>query len=792
MNERLTSPSEGRIPASPATARSPGAGTLRLRVEGMDCPSCAAGITRALENVDGIEEVRVDVMGGRVQVRHDGSAHAFEPVASAIRGLGYAVREERIGRSTFHVDGLCCAHEIKQIEGALAGVPGVEQLHFDVMNARLIVEGSTAPAEVQRAIGAIGMIARVEGEKASAAPLWQRHGPAVMAALSALLLAVGLVLQWLSMPRALEVATLAGSTLAGGWFIAPRAFRAAMRGVLDMNVLMTLATIGAAVIGEWSEGASVMFLFAVAQRLEAYSMDRARNAIAALVQIAPSEGTVRRGGRELALPVSAIGLGDILIVRPGQRIPLDGVVTTGASSVNQAAITGESIPVDKSDGDDVFAGTVNAHGVLEVRVTKLVEDTTLARIVHAVEEAQASRAPSQGFVDRFARVYTPVVVLAAVMIAVVPPVLGLGTWETWFYRALAMLVIACPCALVISTPVSIVSGLAGAARAGVLIKGGMYLEHAATASVIAFDKTGTLTEGRPSLIAIRPFGATETEVLRLAAALEHNSEHPLARAVLQAAAERHVDVPAAQAFEALPGRGVRATVETRALYLGNERMCEGLGVGGDELSSALAELESAGQTAVVLTTSQQVLGVLAIADRVRADALQAVQALRAAGLRRIVMLTGDNEGTARAVAQQLSISEYRARLLPEEKVAAIRDLEASGERVVFVGDGVNDAPALAVASVGVAMGVAGTDVALETADVALMADDLSKLAVAIGFSRKTLRIIKQNIAFSLANKAVFLILALGGWATLWMAVASDMGASLVVILNGLRALRAER
>jgi Cd2+/Zn2+-exporting ATPase len=585
-----------------------------------------------------------------------------------------------------------------------------------------------------------------------------------------------------------EVALLALAAVSGGWFIAPRGLRAARSGVLDMNFLMTLATVGAAGIGEWSEGASVMFLFAVAQLLETYSMDRARNAIKALMDLSPAEANVRRNGRESVVPVSEVSIGDIVIVRPGQKIPLDGVVETGTSSVNQAPITGESVPVDKSPGAEVFAGSINEHGVLDICVTKLVEDTTLARIIHAVEEAQATRAPSQGFVDKFSTIYTPAVVAFAVFLIVVLPLIGLGSWSTWFYRALAMLVIACPCALVISTPVSIVSGLAGAAKAGILIKGGVHLENAGGATVVAFDKTGTLTEGRPSLVDITPLAADRRDVLRLAAALEQGSEHPLARAILTAATEQHIKPPTVSAFRALVGRGVTGTVEDRPLHLGNERLMNELGVLSPDVRRALEAVEQAGHTAVVLATADKTLGVLAIGDRIRTEAPLALQALRRLGIRKMLMLTGDNEGTARAVATRLNIDEYRAGLLPDDKVEVVRGLESRGERVVFVGDGVNDAPALAAATVGIAMGAAGTDVALETADIALMADDLSKLPIALQASRKTLRIIKQNIGFSLINKAVFIVLAVGGWATLWMAVASDMGASLVVIANGLRAL----
>ena len=765
------------------------ANVCELRVGGMDCPSCADDISRTLHRLEGVEDVRVDVVGGSVKVAYAEGKLARGDLHSAVRRLGYQVHDDEKRRHTFIVEGMDCADEVRQLEGKLGPLPGVTQLRFDLVGRKLTVEGTATVGEIQRAVKEIGMTARADGQATTPLAFWERRGRMMMAAVSGILLVAGLMTGWAGGPATVEVALLALSAVSGGWFIAPRGLRAARNGVLDMNVLMTLATVGAAGIGEWSEGASVMFLFAVAQLLETYSMDRARNAIKALMDLSPAEANVRRNGRESVVPVSEVSVGDFVVVRPGQKIPLDGVVEAGTSSVNQAPITGESVPVDKLPGAEVFAGSINEHGVLDIRVTKLVEDTTLARIIHAVEEAQATRAPSQGFVDRFATIYTPAVVAFAVFLVVVPPLIGLGSWSTWFYRALAMLVIACPCALVISTPVSIVSGLAGAAKAGILIKGGVHLENAGRATVVAFDKTGTLTEGRPSLVDITPLGADRRDVLRFGAALEQGSEHPLARAILGAAKEQHIELPTVSAFRALVGRGVTGTVEGRPLNLGNERLMNELGVLTPEVRRALEAVEQAGQTAVVLATAQEALGVLAIGDRLRPEAAQALQALRRLGIRKTVMLTGDNEGTARAVATRLHIDEYRAGLLPDDKAEVVRDLESRGERVVFVGDGINDAPALATATVGIAMGAAGTDVALETADIALMADDLSKLPIALQASRKTLRIIKQNIGLSLINKAVFIVLAVGGWATLWMAVASDMGASLVVIANGLRGLR---
>jgi Cd2+/Zn2+-exporting ATPase len=761
-----------------------------FEVGGMDCPSCADDIKRALGKLEGIEDVRVDVVGGKVRVAYADGKLARGDIAGAIRRVGYKVGDGETKKASFIVEGMDCADEVRQIEDKLGRLPGVTNLGFDLMNRRLKVEGAITSAEVQRAIKEIGMTARPEGEERQQLSFWERRGKLLMTLLSGIFLMLGITLEWFGATDYVSIPLLAVSTITGGWFIAPRGFRAARNLAPDMNFLMTVAAIGASAIGEWGEGASAMFLFAVAQLLESFSMDRARNAIKALMDLSPTEASVKRNEREEIVPVSEVLIDETIVVRPGQKIPLDGLVLTGRSAVNQAPITGESMPVDKEPGTEVFAGSINEQGVLEIRVTKLVEDTTLARIIHAVEEAQNSRAPSQTFVDHFSRTYTPAVVAFAVLIIVFPPLFGFGSFGEWFYRALAMLVIACPCALVISTPVSIVSGLAGAARGGVLIKGGAHLENAGKVTIVAFDKTGTLTKGKPAVTDVVPLDENDnTELLRLAAAVEQGSEHPLARAILAEAEKQNIELPTAADFEALTGRGARAVIEGRTIYLGNERLSREQKAWTPEAEMLLEMLEKEGKTSILVMTNTLPLGVIAVADEVRPEAKQAIAILKANGVRKVVMLTGDNRGTAEAVAGQIGIDEYHAELLPDDKVRIVRELEENGNRVAFVGDGVNDAPALATATVGLAMGAAGTDVALETADIALMSDDLSRLPFALRLSRKTLSIIKQNIWFSIAIKGVFLILAFFGLATLWMAVVSDMGASLLVIINGLRALK---
>ena len=793
------------IESRPDSSVPPGAdvrpAVCTLSVDGLDCGSCAESVSRSLRSLDGVEDVRADVVGGRVTVTYDHRRLGRDDLAGRIRDTGYAVRDEAAARTVFEVEGLCCATEARQIEERLASRPGVTRLAVDVVGRRVAVEGSLTAAEVEREIARLGMRARRVGVEAAPAPWWDRRGRLAMAVLAGVLWAGYLAADALLGSEGVAAGLAVGAMVAGGWYIVPRGLKAARNRSLDMNFLMTIAAIGALFIGEHGEAASAMFLFAVAQLLESYSMDRARNAIRGLMDLSPTVASVLRSGREERVSAAEVRVGETVRVRPGEKIAVDGEVLAGRTRVDQAPITGESIPVDKGPGDEVFAGTLNGDGALEVRSTRAPEDTTLARIIHAVEEAQATRAPSQAFVDRFARVYTPAVVAAGLLLAVVPPLLGAGDWGTWLYRALVLLVVACPCALVISTPVTIVSALAGAARRGILVKGGLHLENAGRACVVALDKTGTLTEGQPAVVEVLPFRGTDPiRLLTVAAAAEAHSEHPLARAIVRHAAERGLAVPAAADVTAVPGKGVRARVGGDQVLVGSERFFEEMGALGGGAREVLLRHEGEGRTAVLVGSAGRpgepptLLGALALSDRLRPEAADALRALHAAGIRRVVMLTGDNPGTARAVAAALGgagagLDEFRAGLLPQDKVDAVRELRRSHGAVVFVGDGVNDAPALATADVGVAMGSAGTDVALETADIALMSDDLSQLPVTLRLARRAEGIIRANIALSLLTKAAFIALAVTGHATLWMAVAADMGTSLLVILNGLRALR---
>lgn len=584
------------------------------------------------------------------------------------------------------------------------------------------------------------------------------------------------------------------SILIGGYRLFTTGLKNLFRLEFDMRTLMTIAVIGAAIIGEWGEGATVVILFAVSEVLESYSMDKARQSIRSLMDIAPKEALIRRGNKEFTVEVDDIRIGDILIVKPGQKIAMDGTVVKGLSSVNQAAITGESVPVSKTIDDEVFAGTLNEEGLLEVKVTKHVDETTIAKIIHLVEEAQAERAPSQAFVDRFAKYYTPVIMFISLLVAVLPPLLFDADWSKWIYQGLAVLVVGCPCALVISTPVSIVTAIGNAARNGVLIKGGIHLEEMGAIKAIAFDKTGTLTEGIPVVTDYLPQPNIDSnELLTIIAALENGSQHPLASAIMKKAEQENLlfHELAIEDFSSITGKGIQGRVNKQMYYVGSPILYDELLTNGipANLKVTITDLQNKGKTVMVVGTDSDILALLAVADEVRGNSRSVIQKLHSLGIQKTIMLTGDNKGTANAIGQQVGVSDIQADLLPQDKLTFIKELRNKYDRVAMVGDGVNDAPALAASTVGIAMGGAGTDTALETADIALMADDLGKLPFTVKLSRKALFIIKQNMIFSLGIKLIALLLVIPGWLTLWIAIFADMGATLIVTLNSLRLLR---
>jgi len=691
--------------------------------------------------------------------------------------------------AVFRVEGMDCHEEVVILERRLKPLTGVEAMTADVIGQRLHIQYDAAKlttADMVDAVGQTGMRMWLEHEepRASAPDVRARFWLTVGAGVA---LVAGLAITALERPLAAALCFVAGA-LVGGIYPARRAVTALRTRTVDINVLMVIAVAGALALGEWSEASSVVFLFALAQWLEARTLERARQAIRALVDLTPREAIVKRGGVEQRASVEAIAVGDVVVVRPGDKVPLDGTIVAGHSDVNEAPMTGESLPVDKEPGDEVYAGTINGRGSLELEVTRIGPDTRLARIIHLVEAAQSRRAPVQSFVDRFARIYTPAVIALAVLVAVVPPLIGGADAGTWLYRALVLLVISCPCALVISTPVSIVSALSAAARNGVLIKGGAHLERLASVRAVAFDKTGTLTRGEPAVADVIAVGsASPQDVLRFAAAVETRSEHPIARAIADRARLMGVDALEATGFMSVPGMGVEALVGGRAVVVGNDTLMTLRNIAAP---SEVESLHRDGHTLVFVAVDHVLLGAIAIADPMRETARETLELLRSHGIRHVAMLTGDHASSARVVAGALALDQYEAGLLPQQKHDRVVAMRKAHGAILMVGDGVNDAPALAAADVGVAMGAAGSDAALETADIALMSDELLKIPYALRLARATLFNVKTNVIVSLVLKAAFLVLAITGSATLWMAVLADTGASVIVVANALRLLRA--
>ena len=718
------------------------------------------------------------------------------------------------GRS-FRVNGLDCADEVAILSKVVGPeVGGSEHLAFDVINGRMtILEGAKPLGDdkIIKIVGSTGMSAKMwnaESAEADQAEHFARQR--LFTGLSGGLWAAGFLYHIVetgaggalrlfsghgetSMPL-IEMGLFLLAVVFGAWLVAPKAWSAARRLSPDMNLLMIVAVAGAIGLGEFFEAATVAFFFALSLTLESWSVGRARNAVSALLDLAPPTARViRADGSEADVPAAEVAIGDRFVVRGGDRIPLDGEVTEGRGDVDQAPITGESALVAKETGDEVYAGTINGDGTMTVRATKAAGDTVLSKIIRMVGDAHSRRAEVEQWVTKFARIYTPIVMVLAVLIAVVPPLLFTGAWNYWFYNALVLLVIACPCALVISTPVSIVASLAASARNGVLIKGGAYVEAPSRLTALAMDKTGTITMGEPEVAGLHPFGDTaERDLLSVAVALEARSSHPLARAILARGERDGLKQSVATDTKTVPGRGVEGSWEGQSVWLGSDRFAIEKGLGDTIPRDLLERIEGAGSTLVAVGSGDRLLGLIELRDRIRPDAKGVVARLHAQGVKKIIMLTGDNERTARAVAAEVGIDEVRAELLPEDKVTAIEDLVANYDVVAMIGDGVNDAPAMARAHFAIAMGAVGSDAAIETADIALMTDDIAKVPWLVGHSRRTMNIIHQNIGIALATKALFVGLTAFGMATMWGAIAADVGVSLLVVANALRLLRAKK
>ncbi len=697
-------------------------------------------------------------------------------------------------RTAIRIMQMDCPTEEALIRKKFSRMPHVRSMEFNLMQRVLtVVHAPEALDSILAALRSLDFTPELADAGADAAPTAAPHAspkPWWPLALAGVVAAGSEAAGWLGAPAWLPAGLAILAILSCGLTTYKKGWLAIRNGNLNINALMSIAVTGALILRQWPEAAMVMVLFTIAELIEAKSLDRARNAIQGLMQLTPEQASVQQlDGSWRSMDLKAIALGAVARVKPGERIALDGEIVTGRSSVDQAPITGESLPVDKAVGDAVFAGTINQTGSFDYRVTAAASNTTLARIIHAVEEAQGTKAPTQRFVDQFARVYTPIVFAVALAVAVVPPLLFDGSWQAWVYKALVMLVIACPCALVISTPVTIVSGLAAAARKGILIKGGAYLEQGRKLTRLALDKTGTLTHGKPVQTEFDILA--EVDALRcrtLAASLAGRSDHPVSMAIATAAKAYGLTHITVDAFEALAGRGVRGEIDGVPYWLGNHRLIEELGRCSASLEARLDALESQGKTVVMLVDAERVLALFAVADTVKETSRAAIAELQRLGVS-TAMLTGDNPHTAAAIAQQVGIDEARGNQLPEDKLNAVANWSSDGATVGMVGDGINDAPALARADIGFAMGAMGTDTAIETADVALMDDDLRKIPSFIRLSKATHSVLVQNITLALGIKSVFLVLAVTGLGTMWMAVFADVGASLLVVANGLRLLR---
>lgn len=701
---------------------------------------------------------------------------------------------EKMTEKTYRIEGLSCTNCAGKFEKNVKQLPGVTSATVNFGASKISVEGQTTIEELEEAGAFENLIIRDDqenDEQVRSKESFIKRNIALIISLGFILVAVISQLS-LGEDHLLTKALYILAIIIGGFDLFKEGFSDLIKLDFSMESLMTIAIIGAAFIGEWAEGSIVVILFAISEALERFSMDKARQSIRSLMDIAPKEALIRRNNVEQLVSVDKIDIDDIMIIKPGQKIAMDGLVINGHSSVNQAAITGESVPVEKQLDDEVFAGTLNEEGVLEVKVTKKVTDTTIAKIIHLVEEAQGERAPAQAFVDKFAKYYTPFIIIMALLIVVVPPLFFGGDWNKWLYQGLSILVVGCPCSLVISTPVSIVSAIGNAAKNGVLVKGGVYLEEIGHLRAIAFDKTGTLTKGKP---VVTDFIATSSETdinyLSIISSLESLSQHPLASAILNEADKTNVDYKSIQIedFQSITGKGLTGIHQNIRYYIGSPKLFSASVIEETAVKVQYRQFQEQGKTAMYFGTDEQILGVIAVADEVRDSSAAVISELHKLSIEHTIMLTGDNTKTVESIGKQLGVTEIKGDLMPQEKLDSIKALRTTYNKVAMVGDGINDAPALAASTVGIAMGGAGTDTALETADVALMGDDLQKLPFIVRLSRQTLKVIKQNITFSLGIKLLALLLVIPGWLTLWIAIVADMGATLLVTLNGLRLMK---
>ncbi|MCL6472122.1 MAG: cadmium-translocating P-type ATPase [Firmicutes bacterium] len=766
-----------------------------IHIAGLDCPDCALKVEKAIRKMPGIKGVSVSFSAANLHIEYDQSLTDREAILSTVKYFGYEIEAgDNLRKTVFFIKGLDCPDCSKKLEAKISSLKGVEYALLTYETGKLIVnhhEDLVPSSMILKVIESIGYTADIEGAfkaELSRRSFWLSDKRALTTIISAIPLSLAMFLQFVFGESIINTALLATTVAIAGYRPARSAVSSIRSFIFDMNVLMTVAVIGAMFLHQWEEAATVMFLFAFGTMLEAYTMDRTRHAIRSLLEIAPNSATVKMGEGTRVVSIEDVRIGDIVIVKPGESIPVDGRIVDGSSSVNQSAITGESLPVPKQVGDTVYAGTFNHEGYIEIEVTRESKDTTLSHIIHLIEDAQSKKVNSQRFIDKFSRYYTPAVIATALAVAIVPPIFGFPL-TAWLYRALVLLVIACPCALVLSTPVAVAAAIGAASRNGVLIKGGSYLEAAGQVSTIIFDKTGTLTTGQPAVTDIVSLnGYTEKEIVQIVSSIESRSAHPLAKAVLDYAKDRDLEPLEISEFLSMPGLGLKADIGGKSFYVGNPKLFAQLNIRDPEVESLGYAMQQEGKTVFILGTNEKLLGIIAVADKLRIDARRTVKLLRDIGISDIFMLTGDNKSTAKEIASQVGISEYKADLLPEDKVRSIEAISRKYGKVAMVGDGVNDAPALSRADIGIAMGAIGSDIALETSDIALMADELANIPYTINLGRRALKIIKQNIISAIAIKFLFIVLGIAGTASLWMAVFADTGMAVLVILNGMRLL----
>lgn len=759
-----------------------------FKVTGMDCSSCAITIEKALRPLDDVTNPKVNFSTSKLSVGLK-SQSSINQVTQILKKLGYGIEENDSNQNytTFSIEGMDCGSCAKSIEKHLNNLPYVNdtQVSFSTGKMQIDFEGNQTK-NIEKEVSKIGYSATLQSSNKNNNTKWHLFSKPII---STLFLILGIVSSMVSLPIWLTNLMYIIAIVVSGIKPLKSGYYAIKSKSLDMNVLMSVAVIGAILIGEFFEGAIVVLLFTIGTLLQTISIDKTRNSIQSLMDITPTEANVVTERGIISKNLKNISVGEILLVKPGDRIPLDGTIIEGYSSLNQAPITGESIPVDKTINEETYAGSINENGTLKIRVSRLVKDTTLSKIIHMVEEAQENKAPTQAFIDRFSEIHTPIVFILALLVMVVPPIFSLGTWGEWFYKGLELLVIACPCALVISTPVAIVTGIGSAAKKGVLIKGGNHLETLGTLSALAFDKTGTLTEGRPKVSDIKTIESDKEMFLDIALSLEAYSTHPISNAIVDYVSQFKSITYDVTDFENIVGRGVKGKIDHNNIYAGNIKLIESINENIENYKDEIYSYEQQGYTIIIIASSDKIYGFITVEDPLRSDINQTIQQLNGANIKNTIMLTGDNKGTAYKIAQLSGIKEVYAELMPEDKLSAIRDLQNKGYRVGMIGDGINDAPALAQSEVGIAMGGIGSDTAMETADVVLMSDNINQLTDTISISKKVKNIIKQNIYFSIIIKIIAFILVFPGLLTLWLAVLSDTGAAILVILNSLRLLK---